>query len=181
MAMKMLDAGGFPVMTDGVRAADASNPNGYYEFEQVKRLSAGGDTAWLAAARGRAVKVISFLLTQLPDTYDYRVIFMRRDLDEILASQNAMLDERGEPRGADDDRMRVHYQAHLEQVERFLARRSCFSTLMANYADILASPREQAQRFSTFLGGTLDIERMTDVVQPALYRQRRASDERVTS
>ena len=100
MTMRMLEAGGMPVVTDGVRVADDSNPNGYYELEQVKTLSTGGDTAWLARARGQAVKVISFLLTYLPESYDYQVIFMRRDLNEIVASQNKMLDARGESRGA---------------------------------------------------------------------------------
>src|SRR5215210_2604024 len=120
MAMKMLEAGGLEVVTDGLRGADSSNPNGYYEYERVKTLTAGDDTAWLADARGKAVKIISFLLTYLPESYDYAVVFMHRDLGEIIASQNTMLDARGEARGAADDRTRVHYEQHLEQVERFL-------------------------------------------------------------
>jgi hypothetical protein len=174
MAMRMLEAGGLPVVTDGVRVADDSNPNGYYELEQVKTLSTGGDTAWLGRARGRAVKVISFLLTYLPESYDYQVIFMRRDLGEIVASQNKMLDARGESRGAADERMRTNYVQHLDQVERFLARRACFATLPVNYADVLAAPREQAARINAFLGGRLDVDRMAAVAEPSLYRNRRA-------
>lgn len=174
MTMKMLEAGGLPLVTDGVRAADDSNPNGYYELEAVKTLTTEGGGAWLAGARGGAIKVISFLLTYLPETYDYQVIFMHRDLDEIVASQNAMLDARGEPRGAADDRMRAHYAQHLEQVERFLARRACFSTLRVRYDDVLAAPREQASRINTFLDGRLDVERMATVAEPSLYRQRRS-------
>jgi len=177
MTMRMLEAAGLPIVTDGVRMADDSNPNGYYELEQVKTLSTGGDTAWLAGARGKAVKVISFLLTYLPESYDYQVIFMKRDLSEIVASQNKMLDARGESRGASDDRMRANYVQHLEQVERFLARRSCFSTLMVNYADVLAVPREQASRINQFLGGQLDVDRMAAVAEPSLYRNRHASTE----
>src|ERR1700730_12387191 len=86
MAMKMLDAGGMPTLTDGIRAADESNPKGYYEFERVKELDKNGDIAWLSDARGNAVKIISFLLTFLPESFDYQVIFMDRDLDEVLAS-----------------------------------------------------------------------------------------------
>ena len=40
---------------------------------------------YLRAARGKAVKVISFLIKDLPDENDYRVLFMRRDLDEMLS------------------------------------------------------------------------------------------------
>jgi hypothetical protein len=175
MTMRMLEAGGMPVVTDGVRVADDSNPNGYYELEQVKTLSTGGDTAWLARARGHAVKVISFLLTYLPESYDYQVIFMRRDLNEIVASQNKMLDARGESRGAADERMKANYVQHLEQVERFLARRSCFTTLTMNYADVLASPREQAARIQSFLGAPLDVTRMAAVAEPSLYRNRQSN------
>ena len=96
MAMKMIAAGGLPVVTDGLRHADASNPNGYYEFEHVKNLDKAGDLSWLAEARGKAVKIISFLITYLPEAYDYRVVFMQRDLSEVIASQNRMLDARGD-------------------------------------------------------------------------------------
>jgi hypothetical protein len=172
MTMKMLAAAGVPILTDHVRGADASNPEGYFEFEPVKSLAAGGDTGWLASARGKAVKVVSPLLTHLPDSYDYQVVLMRRDLNEVIASQNAMLDARREPRGADDTTMRAHYEQHLEQVGRFLARRSCFSTLTVDYTDVLADPRQQAARIATFLGGALDVARMAAAVDPALYRSR---------
>lgn len=172
MAMKMLEAGGLPIVTDGLRTADHSNPNGYFEFERVKELDKAGDTAWLADARGKAVKVISFLLTYLPESYDYRVVFMRRDLGEILASQNKMLDARGEARGPDDDRTRVLYEQHLEQVERFLRLRKCFSTLTVDYAGVLSDPRAHAERINDFVGGGLDVGRMTAVAEPALHRNR---------
>jgi Sulfotransferase domain len=172
MAMAMLEAGGFAVVTDGLRAADASNPKGYYEYERVKDLDKPGDHAWLADARGKAVKVISFLLTHLPESYDYQVIFMQRDLDEVLASQNKMLESRGEPTGADDARMRAVYEAHLAQVERFMKNRSCFSTQQVSYADVVGNPPAEAARIDAFLGGGLDVEQMAAVADRTLYRNR---------
>jgi hypothetical protein len=174
MAMRMLDAGGVAILSDGRRPADASNPKGYYELEQVKDLDKPGDHAWLAGARGRAVKIISLLLTYVPESYDYQVIFMRRDLDEIVASQNAMLEARGEARGAGDERLKAVYADHLAQVERFLARRGCFETLDLSYADVIAEPVAQAERVSRFLGARLDVERMAAVADRSLYRSRRA-------
>jgi hypothetical protein len=172
MAMKMLEAGGLSVVTDGIRSADVSNPNGYYELEQVKTLTSGADAAWLAGARGRAVKIISFLLTYLPETYDYQVVFMRRDLGEIMASQNAMLDLRGEARGTDDERTRVNYASHLEQVQRFLGRRACFSTLMVDYGTVLSSPQPEAARIAAFIDSGLDVAKMAAVADASLYRNR---------
>ena len=90
----------------GLSRADASNPQGYFEFERVKDLDKQGDTAWLADARGKVVKIISLLLTHLPESYDYQVVFMQRKLDEVVSSQNQMLDARGEARGAGDEQVR---------------------------------------------------------------------------
>ena len=173
MAMKMLDAGGMPLVTDGVRTADISNPNGYYEFEPVKDLERG-KARWLADARGKAVKVVSPLLTYLPESFDYQVIFMRRPLAEIIDSQHAMLDARGSERGSDAARTAELYAAHLAQVEGFLQRRRCFSTVMIEYSQVLADPRAQAEKIQAFLGLPLDAARMAAVADPALHRNRRA-------
>lgn len=174
MAMKMLQAGGLEVMTDGLRQADASNPKGYFELEAVKQLDKNGDTAWLKGARGKAVKIISFLLTWLPEEHDYRVVFMQRDLHEVLASQNTMLIENAERPGTpeEDEQMRQHYEAHLSKVHRFLASRRCFSVLRVDYRTVLERPRDEAQRIDEFLGGGLDVERMAEVSDPTLYRHR---------
>jgi hypothetical protein len=177
MAMKMLEAGGLPVLSDGLRTADENNPKGYYELEAVKGLDKNGDSGWLDEARGKAVKIISFLLTFLPDTYDYRVIFMERDLTEVIASQNAMLLQRGESPGsaADDVRMRATYQQHLLKVKRFLSSRRCFSVLTVNYGHALHRPLEESRRIDEFLGLSLDVDRMAGVADPALYRNRKTA------
>lgn len=174
MAMKMLEAGGLPLLTDGIRTADDSNPKGYYELEAVKNLHTECDTAWLGDARGKAVKVVSFLLTWLPETYDYKVIFMQRDLGEVIASETTMLIRRGEsPEPVREGDTRRVYEQHLEKVARFLSSRRCFSTLRVNYRDALERPVDEARRIDEFLGGGLDVEQMARVADPALYRNRR--------
>jgi hypothetical protein len=175
MAMKMLQAGGLPLLTDGARPADDSNPGGYFEFEPVKQLDKNGDLTWLRNARGKGVKVISWLVTWLPEIYDYRVIFMQRDLDEVIASQNAMLLQRGESRGIEDpDSMRQIYGRHLDQVRRFLEDRSCFTTLTVNYAEVVERPSVEAKRLAEFLHRRLDIGGMAAAVDQRLYRNRSA-------
>ena len=179
MAMKMLDAGGMPVLTDGVRTADDSNPKGYYELEAVKELhTAEATRAGSSDARGKAVKVISFLLTWLPETNDYKVIFMQRDLREVIASETTMLQKRGEgaaASGADadgPDQTQAVYQQHLEKVHRFMANRSCFSTLTIGYRDALERPHDAAKRMRDFVGHPLDLSAMAQVADPSLYRNR---------
>jgi hypothetical protein len=173
MMMRMLVAGGVPPLVDGVRAADVSNPNGYFEFEPVKGLDKDGDLAWLPAARGKAVKIISQLLTWLPERYDYRVVFMHRDLDEVLASQQAMLVRRGEPTGdGDEARMRELYTAHLSQVQRFLAGRPCFRPLHVHYREAVADPAAAAAQVAALVGRPLDQTAMARAVDGSLYRNR---------
>jgi hypothetical protein len=178
MAMKMLAAGGMPILTDGVRTPDESNPKGYYEYEAVKELHKQGDTRWLIDARGKAIKIVSFLLTWLPETNDYKVIFMQRDLREVVASETTMLKKRGEDAAAsssapaDEEQTRAVYQQHLEKVKRFMANRSCFSTLTIGYRDALDRPQEAAQRIREFVDHPLNVDEMAQVADPSLYRNR---------
>jgi hypothetical protein len=174
MAMGMLEAGGVELLTDGLRRADENNPRGYYEYERVKELDKGLDKSWLVEARGKAIKIISFLLPHLPETNRYRVVFMHRNMDEIVTSQNRMLKARGESTGAiTDDRLSAMYRDHLDRIRRLLTSRPCFELLELTYADVISYSHQQAERLSTFLGGGLDVERMAAAVDPALHRNRR--------
>ena len=177
MTMKMLEAGGVPIVTDGKRTADESNPKGYFEFEPVMRLHEDPDKRWLVEARGKAVKIISFLLASLPETHNYKVIFMHRDLHEVMASQSKMLEKRGESQGADadadDDALLTSYQKDVEKTKRLLARRSCFDVLDVDYKAVLDDPAGAAVRIDAFVGGGFDTGAMAAVVDQELYRNRR--------
>jgi hypothetical protein len=169
----MLQAGGLTVVTDGLRQADDHNPAGYFEFERVKTLDTAADKTWLRDCRGRVVKIISFLLRDLPDTNNYRVIFMHRPIEEILRSQQAMLrDTAPVPDAIPDDRIARGYQRHLDEVAALLGGRPCFEVLDVNYAAVLADPAAQIDRINRFFGGELDGTRMVAVVDQRLYRNR---------
>jgi hypothetical protein len=173
MTMGMLQAGGVAILSDGVRTADDSNPKGYFEFDPVQRLAKAPDSSWLVEARGKAVKVVSSLLPYLPHTYEYRVIFMHRDLGEVIASQNKMIVQRGTDGGAASDEELVQlYERHLAQVRHMLVERPCFTALDVEYRAVLANPAEEARRISAFLGGALNVEEMQRTVDAALYRNR---------
>ena len=139
----------------------------------MKTLEEREDLSWLKGARGKAVKIIAFLLKYLPENLNYKVIFMHRDLDEVLASQANMLALRGEPSDTDDARMRELFQGHLAKTKRLLTGRACFEVLDISYRDVLENPTEHAARVNHLTGGRLDVERMAAVVDPQLYRSRR--------
>ena len=172
MAMRMLEAADLPIVADGLREADEDNPKGYFELERVKDLAQESDWDWLQDARGKAIKIISYLLKELPEGHNYKVVFMRRDLREVLASQAKMLDRRGETSQTDDERMVELYENDLWKAGYQLKNNSRFETLMVSYRDVLDDPMEQAQRINVFLGGGHDVEKMASAVDPKLYRNR---------
>ncbi len=174
LMMKMLESGGLEVLTDHIRVPNEDNPKGYYEFERAKKLP-DGDIAWLKDAQGRVVKIIAGLLMHLPDTYSYRVIFMRRHMAEILASQKKMLENRGEdPNKVNDEDMARLFEKHLEQVYAWMQNQSNLTYLDADYNALLRDPHPIVNQVTTFLDAGLDAAKMLTVVDPTLYRQRQA-------
>jgi hypothetical protein len=171
--MKMLEAGGLEPLTDNIRAADEDNPRGYFEFERVKQIE--HDKEWLEDARGRAVKLISALLKHLPPTHNYKVIFMRRAMREILASQRQMLIRRGESAEAvPDDKMAALFDKHVAQVESWLAAQPNIETIYVSYNEVMKDARPHAERINDLLGGALNVEAMIQVADKTLYRQKRS-------
>jgi hypothetical protein len=173
MMMKMLAAGGIEPLTDNLRIADEDNPKGYFEFERVKQIES--DKAWLDDAQGRVVKLISALLRHLPAAYNYKVVFMRRAMPEILGSQRQMLIRRGEPADSvPDDKMAAMFEKHVAQVESWLASQPNIETIYVSYNDVMKDPRPHAVRINDFLGGSLNVDAMTKVADRTLYRQKRS-------
>ena len=171
MMMKAIHAGGIEPLIDHVRKADEDNPRGYYEFEPVKKTKE--DASWLNDASGKVVKMVYRLLYDLPGGYEYRVVFMQRDLTEVLASQKKMLDRSGKSGGGiSDEQMAALFTAELNKCEKWLAAQGHFKVLAVNYRDMIDQPQQQCQKVSDFLDGGLNVEAMAETVDPTLYRNR---------
>lgn len=175
MMMKMLAGGGLGIVIDAIRIADEDNPNGYFEFEPVKEL-VEGNFRWLADANGKGVKIISSLLEYLPHEYQYKIIFMERDLEEVLASQQKMLKNRREDSLMENARMRVKFEKHLSDLKYWLARQPNMELLYVSYNKILADPQINSTRVADFIGISLDVEKMLAVPNKNLYRNRGGKD-----
>jgi len=173
MAMQMLVAGGLDVVTDGVRKPGEDNPKGYYEDQRVMDLHKDDqDRNWVGGSRGKAIKIISFLLRHLPDTNNYKVIVMRRELPEVLASQSKMLERRGESNGTSDEQMLKIWKDHVWRTNYFLKHTPHFEFIDVSYRNTVADPYTQAVRIKAFLGLPTDAEKMATAVDPNLYRNR---------
>jgi hypothetical protein len=174
MMMRMLEAGGLPALTDGVRRPDADNPNGYYEFEPVKTLE--NDASWIVDAQGKAVKIVYLLLRHLPATAQYDVIFMRRRVEEVIASQDEMLRHGGmSASGAGADRLAAYFDQQLRAIEKWLPQQGNFRVLYTDYNRTVDDAENTCRLVKDFLGLDLDTERMRSVVTRSLYRQRQMS------
>jgi hypothetical protein len=169
MMMQILDASGVEVVTDNLRTADTDNPRGYYEYEKVKQVKR--DASWLPGIRGKAVKMVSQLLLDLPPTERYRVVFMERDFAEMLDSQERMLRRLGRET-APRDAIIPAYTAHLERVHQWLQRQAHIAVLRVGYKALVERPEAEVIRLNGFLGDRLDVPRAVGAIDPSLYRNR---------
>jgi hypothetical protein len=171
MLMKMLEAGGVEIVTDNLRKPDHDNPKGYYEYEKVKQLQK--DSAWLYTMHGKAIKVISFLLYHLPVSLPYKVLFMQRNMQEILTSQKKMLDRLGQQNDTvSDSALAQKFETHLQKITKWITTQKNMDCLSVNYNKILEDPATGASEIQHFLQQPLNIENMVSAVDPSLYRNR---------
>lgn len=171
MMMKMLEAGGIPILTDNIREPDEDNPKGYYEFEKVKQIKT--NSSWLNKTQGKAVKIVSELLQFLPSKYHYKIIFMNRKMSEILASQQTMLARRNKSANPiKDKKLADLFHKHIKKIKLWLNKQANIKVLDVNYNEVLKNPKSNAERIQQFLERNLNIKTMINVVDPKLYRQR---------
>ncbi|MDY6853888.1 MAG: sulfotransferase domain-containing protein [Thermodesulfobacteriota bacterium] len=171
MMMQMLEAGGMSIVTDNIRKADEDNPRGYLEFEKVKKINE--DASWLEDCRGKGFKMVSELLYHLPQNEQYKIIFMTREMKEMLASQRVML-KRLEREGSavNDDDMSKIFRKHILKVKEWLERQPNMDVIYMNYNDLVKKPLENAEAVSHFLNDKLNSEKMASVIDNSLYRQK---------
>ena len=170
LMMQMLNKAGVELVTDHQRTADPDNPRGYFEYEAAKDIE--HDTSWLPSARGKAIKLVSMLLYHLPPTERYRVLFMERDLEEVLQSQETML-RRMNRQPAPTAEMLAAYRLHLEKLQEWLTSRPDISVLQVSYKNLIEQPQAQAKRICEFIGRDLDLGAMSSSIDTELYRNRR--------
>lgn len=168
MVMQTLEAGGMPIATDEEREPDESNPKGYLEIEGViDKLSEDGE--FVFRFKGKVVKIIAYGLRYLPPG-DYKIIYMERNIEEVLDSMEKMAGITDEERRE----TRLSFDKLNGMVKAELEGRSDVEVLFVSYNDTLEDPDGQILRVFDFLGLPLDPNKMIDAVDRRLYRQRRS-------
>ena len=173
MMMQMLVAAGLTPFTDDKRNADESNPKGYYEADLVKQLAT--HNSWVEQCDGKVVKVVAPLIHYLPQAANYKVIFMERDISEVLSSQESMLQRLDQDGGnIQQERLAMVYASQVRQAKSAL-RVHGHQVLPLQYVDVLSDPEQAAAGLAEFLGVELELKQAVSVVDPNLYRERAGS------
>jgi hypothetical protein len=174
LMMQMLEAGGMTIMTDGERVADVDNPKGYYEWEDIKKIAEKPELLDGEGMDRKAIKCLSMLLAHMPTHHDYKVIFMTRPIEEVVASQAQMI-ERLETAGAqlEPSELMRGLSSHRDEVLRWLKQVPHMQVLECDYPSLVKFPHKKLSNIAEFLGTELlpFPERMLAVVDPKLYRQ----------
>ncbi|MDX1461678.1 MAG: alkaline phosphatase family protein [Marinirhabdus sp.] len=168
MMMQMLDKGGMDILQDHNREADISNPKGYYEYEPV--MSLYKDNSWLKDGEDKAVKIVAPLLKYLDSDFRYKIIFMKRDLNEVIQSQQKML---GKDKEVFPVKIYNQFQKLLSNVTAWCKREPGVEILYLDYKDVLENPLETAAQVQKFIGVDLDTDAMASCVDMSLYRNRK--------
>ena len=169
--MRILEASGLVVQTDGERQADRDNPEGYYEWKAIKKV--GTRPGILLEAEGKVIKVVSMLLPSLPPRHRYKVIFMDRPIEEVVASQARMLHNRGAGETvAETGKITEMLRAHRAEILRGLHNTPGFEVLTVDYPYLVRAPERWAPRIQSFLGIALPLQAVRSAIRPELYRNR---------
>jgi hypothetical protein len=171
LAMQLLQAAGIEPYTDGIRSADVHNQKGY--FESAKVLTLLSDKSWVSQATGKSLKVISTLLKYLPAEFQYRVVFMERSMDEIVLSQQRMLEGLGKKgAGIAPDRLAAIYAKELETVWAWMDKQENIEALRISYNALLERPLSVMPELIQFIGSRATPEELARVLDHNLYRSK---------
>ena len=175
MMMQMLEAGGCAIFTDKTRTPDESNPKGYYEHEAVKNLAK--NKKWIPQANKKTVKIIANLLKHLPMNFRYNIVFMEREVPEVIQSQQKMLVRNGKKVKEDTLPLNLisSYEKTLQQVKLWAEKQPNVRIKYIKYSDVVSNPFMQAMLVNDFLGGVLQPEKMAARVDADLYRERQTN------
>ncbi|HEX5002586.1 MAG TPA: alkaline phosphatase family protein [Bacteroidia bacterium] len=175
MMMQLLCAGGLEAVTDNLRKADNHNPHGYYEYEQVKSLHK--DASWVNTLIGKGpVKIVIPQLLYLPPGYNYKIIFMNRNLDEIVNSQQEMLSNGFAVASTHKtDQLKTVFGNFLTKCNAFCESPN-IEVLNVHYKDFVSGNEaviySELSKIKKFLNADLEIESMYRVIDPGCYHSK---------
>ncbi len=171
LMMQMLRAAGMDLMHDGIRQADEDNLEGYWEWTEVKSLKK--NPRLIEQAEGKVIKVVSALIPQLPPRHRYRIIFMKRPVEEVVSSQWKMLERHSQKQVSERQHLILTQQTHIDETIAKLRQRKDVELIEIDYPSLVADPSGQLPALIDFLGENIsNPEALTSVIKPELHRNK---------
>ncbi len=170
LMMQILEVNGFDILTDNVKTADESNPKGYYEYGKVKKIIK--DNNWISEAEGKTIKVIVQLLFYLPLNFNYKIILMERNIDEILDSQAKMLQMLGNKKQIPSDILRKTFQQQMDKSINWMQLQPNIESVRISFGNLFRSPDEELKKLIHLFDGKIEYDISRNVINPALYREK---------
>jgi hypothetical protein len=170
LMMQILKAIGIPIAYDNSRQSDAHNPKGYFELENgmiINKLMNGKFN--MEDYKGKFIKITSYGLKYLPQGFNYKIIYMMRNLDEVLDSMQKM------SKIVESDRK--ENRDLLNKLNMYTL--GCLTTdkrtkfVCIDYNELMSRPKQEIQKINSLLGIEVDIKKALGVIEPNLYRDRR--------
>lgn len=166
LMMQLLNKSSLEILSDGIRQKDISNPEGYYELEAVKGIVR--DNSFLKEAQGKVVKIVAPLPIYLDRTLNYRIVFMRRDIEEVLRSQEKMLNK---DQTSEREKFRTIYEMHLNKTYQFFEANS-IPYIDIQYKQLLNDSQDELQKLIDFLDLSSSVDELLSVIKVDLYRNK---------
>ena len=171
LMMQILQAGGILLMTDGQRTPDEDNPEGYHEWEDIKKLAK--NPRLIEPAAGKAVKVISALLPSLPGKHRYKILYMVRPTAQVVDSQWAMLARQGKMPKSEKSHLLEVQESHSRHIREVLKISDRVEMLEIDYPALIANPQPILNQLKKFLGDAFSPSPKVEAcIKPTLHRQR---------
>ncbi len=176
LLMQMLGAGGISLLYDSERLPDEFNPYGYYEHQIIHNLAKTSDISCLQQYKGYAVKIISPILVKLTITFPARIIYIKRDLQEVIVSQQKMSYKNKllniSSLSLDQKKLLNIFEKHTQQMMSFILHNPNLKLLEVNFSEVFSHSENIINSIDKFLDGNLERTGMKSVIKPELYRNK---------
>jgi hypothetical protein len=173
LMMQILHSGGIPILCDNEVLPDESNPRGYFEYSPVK--NSFKDISWIPQAHGKAVKVITQLIPCIKTDVKIKIIFMERELKEVIQSQHKMILQKNNKTSQSnlfDQKLIDTYTAQISKVEDWIQEKSQIEYIKIKYNQLINNPKYSIEQINTFLSIELNMNKIIEVIDPNLYRNK---------
>jgi hypothetical protein len=160
LMMQIMERTTLPILSDGLREKDVNNPEGYFELEAVKGIVK--DNSFLKDASDKVIKIVTPLPLFLDKKLNYRILFMRRDLEEILRSQEKML---GRDQSSEREKFKTIYELHLKKTYAFFESNN-IPYLNVWYKELVSNTEVELTKIIDFLELSEKWEDLANVVHP---------------